>query len=138
MRAALPHLASTLAPSVVRASKAFEVPPYGPAVDAGTRGGRPSPNTMTEDEIASVVVDCLYEISRVHRSLIVGSRHFSEYGVDLALEVDFVVLLEERLKIDIPNDVVGRLKCVDDFVRHLAPRIANVCETAPRPSRRGG
>jgi acyl carrier protein len=75
--------------------------------------------TMTEAELASVVVDCLYEVGGELPAEIELSRHFFEYGVDFTLLVDLVVALEDRLSIAIPNEILDRVKCVDDLVRHV-------------------
>jgi acyl carrier protein len=79
--------------------------------------------TMTEAELASVVVDCLYEVAGGLPAEIESSRHFFEYGVDFTLLVDLVVALEDRLSIAIPNEILDRVKCVDDLVRHVRFRV---------------
>jgi acyl carrier protein len=79
--------------------------------------------TMTEAELASVVVDCLYEVGGALPSEIESSRHLFEYGVDFTLLIDLVVALEDRLSIAIPNEVLDRVKCVDDLVRHVRFRV---------------
>ena len=78
--------------------------------------------TMANAPLASVALDSFHEISGIHPSRVEPSRHFFEYGVDFVLLVDLVVLLEERLGIDIPNEVLDDLKCMDDVVRYLRRR----------------
>jgi acyl carrier protein len=79
--------------------------------------------TMTEAELESVVMDCLYEVGGALPSEIESSRHFFEYGIDFTLLVDLVVALEDRLSIAIPNEILDRVKCVDDLVRHVRLRV---------------
>jgi acyl carrier protein len=84
--------------------------------------------TMTEAELACVVVDCLYEVGGGLPAEIDSSRHFFEYGVDFTLLVDLVVALEDRLSIAVPNEVLDRVKCVDDLVRHVRFHVMAVRE----------
>jgi acyl carrier protein len=75
--------------------------------------------TRTKSDLASIVMDCLYEVSGALPSEFESSHHFFEYGVDFTLLVDLVVALEDRLNIAIPNEVFDRVTCVDDMVRYL-------------------
>jgi acyl carrier protein len=74
---------------------------------------------MADDPLASLVLDSFHEISGIHPSRVEPSRHFFEYGVDFVLLIDLVALLEDRLGVDIPNEVLDQLKCVDDVVRYV-------------------
>jgi|HubBroStandDraft_2_1064218.scaffolds.fasta_scaffold71035_2 hypothetical protein len=141
MRRAAQFHASSLGESLTEVVAAIAAPspcgtwrtlPSGARADTGEQARRASRKIMTEDELVSLVVDCLHEVSGASRSIIEFSRHFSEYGVDLALEVALFVLLEERLNVDIPNDVVGRLHCVESVVRHLTPLCVSVSDAPPR------
>jgi acyl carrier protein len=78
---------------------------------------------MNEEQLTSIVLDCLHEVSGVPRSRVVPSRHLLDYGIDSILAVELLVVLEARLIIEIPDEVVYRLKCVDEIVRYLKPRL---------------
>jgi acyl carrier protein len=85
---------------------------------------------MNDQQLTSIVLDCLHEVTGVTRSQVVPSRHLLDYGVDSILAVELLVSLEDRLGIEIPDEVVFRLRCVDEIVRYLGPRLERANEEA--------
>jgi acyl carrier protein len=78
---------------------------------------------MNDEQLTSIVVDCVREVSATPHAHVSTSRHLLEAGIDSLLAVELLVSLEARLGIEIPDDVVYRLKCVDEIVRYLRPRL---------------
>jgi acyl carrier protein len=86
---------------------------------------------MNDKQLKAVVLDFVHEVCGVPPSQIVPTRHFLDYGVDSVSAVDFMVMLEDRFSIDIPDHVFARMKCVDDVVRYLYGRFES--DSLPYP-----
>jgi len=79
---------------------------------------------MNPEQIEAVVRAFIHEVSGVDPARIRSSRHLVECGIDSVRAVDLVALIEQRFDLVVPDEVLSRLRSVDDIVGYLAPQLA--------------
>jgi len=84
---------------------------------------------MSRDQIEAVVRAFMHEVSGTDPERIRSSRHLLEYGIDSVRAVDLAGMLEDRFHIAIPDEVLMRLRSLDDVVSYLAPYVATGAAT---------
>ena len=75
---------------------------------------------MVFDEIKEILVEQL----SVKESYIEMSSHLAEdLGADSLYAIDIVMSIEDRYEIEVPDEVVEKMKTVEDIVNYIESKI---------------
>lgn len=77
---------------------------------------------MNEAEVFEKVKGIIIEILGVDENKITQKLSFKDIGADSLKIIEFVMELEEKFQIEIPEEDAERMKTVGDAVKHILER----------------
>ena len=79
---------------------------------------------MRSEEIKSIIVDYIFEMYTVDESIHEPTSRLSDYMSSLEM-VEFVMFLEDRFDIQIPDDVWPDWEYLTDMLKYVEDKINN-------------